>query len=133
TADVKTEVWKKLVLNCATLPTAALTHLTSGDLDQPAPMRDLIDELAREAVAVGRAAGRPVDPEERIAAIHAVLGRAGKGKASMLQDVEAQRPTEIDAINGAVLREADRLGIRVPNNQAMFGLIKGLERSWQGD
>lgn len=133
TADAKTEVWKKLILNCATLPTAALTRLYSGEMGKPGPVRDLLDELTREAVAVARALGRDITAEERIAAIHNLLAGAGKGKASMLQDVEAQRTTEIDVVNGAVVREGDRLGIAVPVNRAMVALVKGLERSWRQD
>lgn len=131
TATVKTEVWKKLVLNCATLPTSGLTRLYAGQLDRSPPMRELIDTLASEAVAVARRLGYEIDPQERTAAIHDVLSRGGKGKASMLQDVEGERRTEIDVINGAVVREADRLGLEVPVNRAMVALIDGLERSWR--
>lgn len=130
TPEVKTEVWKKLILNCATLPTAALTRLYSGELGQPGAVRDTLDVLTREAVALAAALGYAIDAEERIAFIHGLLANAGKGKASMLQDVEAQRMTEIDVINGAVVREADRHGIAAPVNRAMVALVHGLERSW---
>lgn len=133
TPDAKTEVWKKLILNCATLPLAALTRLYSGELGKPGPVRDLLDELTRESSAVARALGRDIDPNERIDTFHSFLAGAGKGKASMLQDVEAKRTTEIDVVNGAVVREGDRLGIPVPVNRAMVALVKGLERSWRQD
>ena len=131
TSEVKTEVWKKLILNCATLPTSGLTRLYSGELGQPGPMLDLLDVITREATAVANALGFDIDVDERIATIHGLLSRAGKGKSSMLQDVEAQRKTEIDVINGAVVREAERQGVAVPVNRAMVALIGGLERSWQ--
>ena len=132
-ARAKTEVWRKLILNCATLPTSALTRLYTGELGKPGPVRDLEDELTREATTVARALGHEIDPDERVATIHEHLARGGKGKPSMLQDVEGKRPTEIDVINGAVVREADRLGLDVPVNQAMVALVKGLERSWRQD
>lgn len=131
TPEVKTEVWKKLILNCATLPTAALTRLDSGQLGQPGAVRDTLDVITREAVAVANALGYAIDAAERIAFIHGLLANAGKGKASMLQDVEARRTTEIDVINGAVVREADGHDIPVPVNRAMVALVHGLERSWQ--
>jgi len=131
--NAKTEVWKKLILNCATLPTSALTRLYTGELGKPGPMRDLEDALTREATTVARALGHEIDPDERIATVRDILSRGGKGRPSMLQDVAAQRTTEIDAINGAVVREADRLGLEVPLNRAMVALVKGLERSWRQD
>ena len=130
TPDVKTEVWKKLILNCATLPTSALTRLFAGELGKPGPVLDTLDVITSEAVAVANAIGYDIDAEERIAAIHGLLANAGKGKASMLQDVEAERKTEIDVINGAVVREASRHDIPVPVNRAMVALVGGLERSW---
>lgn len=132
-AAVKTQVWKKLILNCATLPTAALSGLYTGELGKPGPMRDLLDDLTRETTAVARGLGHDIDPEERIAFTHDLLSRAGKGKASMLQDAEAKRATEIDVVNAAAVREGDRLGIAVPVNRAMVALVKGMERSWRQD
>lgn len=130
TTEIRTEVWKKLVLNAVTLPTAALTRLNAGELGMSGTLRELLDELTRETVAVAKAMGLPVDAGERIDRIRAVLEGAGAGKPSMLQDVEAKRKTEIEVINGAVVREADRLGVAVPLNRAMTALIGGLEGSW---
>jgi 2-dehydropantoate 2-reductase len=131
TADVKTEVWKKLILNTATLPTAALTLLRAGELGQPGPMLDLLDRLASESTHVAQALGYPIEVQERIDRIHTQLAGAGMGKPSMLQDVEARRKTEIEVINGAVVREAQRVGVDVPVNRAMVALVGGLERSWR--
>lgn len=128
-ADVLTEVWKKLVLNAATLPTAALTRLTAGALASDEDMRWLVDRAAAEAVEVGRALGFDIDESERLHSIHDVLEKAGAGKGSMLQDVEAGRATEIDVIIGAVLREADARGIGVPVTRSLYALVVGLERA----
>ncbi len=129
--DITTEVWKKLILNCASLPTAALTRLRSANLGAPGPLvDDVLDAIVREAVAVAQARGLPIELEERIEYVHRLLRGGGAGKASMLQDVEAHRKTEIEAVNAAVVREADRLGVPVPVNRAMAALVGGLERSW---
>jgi 2-dehydropantoate 2-reductase len=127
TTDVRTDIWKKLVLNAATLPSAALTRLPASDLRS---LRELVDALAAEAVDVAKALGLDIEIEERIARIHEVLIGAGSGKPSMLQDVEAKRLTEVDAINGAVVRLGGELGVATPLNQAMVSLVHGLERSW---
>ncbi len=131
TADVKTEIWKKLILNCATLPTSALTGLYAGGIGSMEEMLLVCDALATEASAVARAKGLNIDRNERIGSIRSLLAVAGKGKASMLQDAEAKRKTEIEVINGAIVREAGALGIDVPLNTAMVRLIHGLEASWQ--
>ena len=131
TDRIKTEVWKKLILNCATLPTSGLTRLRAGELGEPGPVLDLLDAITAEAVRVANALGYEIEVDERIETIHSLLARGGAGKASMLQDVEAQRKTEIEVINGAVVREAEKLGIDVPIHRAMVALINGLERTWR--
>lgn len=131
TSTVRTEIWKKLILNAATLPTAGLTGLTAGELGQPGPMLDLVDAIIAEAVAVADAQQLGIDLDERIQTVHTVLEGAGKGKASMLQDVEARRTTEIETINAAVVRAGDAHGVPVELNRTMVALIKGLERGWQ--
>lgn len=127
TDTVLDEIWKKLTLNTATLPTSALTGYTAGALGKDADALALVDGLATETVAVARALGRDVDLAERLAAIRGALDRAGDGKASMLQDVEGGRRTEVDVVNGAVVREAARFDIDVPLNQAMVALVHGYE------
>jgi 2-dehydropantoate 2-reductase len=127
TPQIRSEIWKKLVLNSSSLPTSALTRLTAGALGAHERMTEVVNAIARETVAVGRAQGLEVEEEERLAAIHATLVGAGNGKASMLQDVEGDRRTEIDVINGAVVRAAGEHGVDVPLNRAMVALINGYE------
>ncbi len=124
---IRPEIWKKLILNAATLPTAALTGMNAGALTAHAEMRELVSETAREAVAVAQALGYEIDEQERVDYIHALLERAGPTKASMLQDFEAGRRTEVDVINGAVVRAADETGTPVPLNRAFVALVKGWE------
>ena len=124
---IREEIWKKLILNAATLPTASLTGMNAGALTAHESMHELVTETAREAVAVAQALGYDIDEQERVDYIHALLERAGPTKGSMLQDFEARRPTEIDVINGAVVRAADETGMPVPLNRAFVALVKGWE------
>ncbi len=133
TATVHTDIWKKVVLNTATLPTSALTGLYGGEVGQPGAMLELADAIAVESVNILRAAGYDIDPAERVAFINGLLERAGNGKASMLQDVEARRKTEIEVVNGAIVHQAEMLGLEAPLNRAMVALIGGLERAWSRD
>ncbi len=129
-AAVRIDIWRKLVHNACCLPVAALTDLRTSELVEPGAIRDLVDALAAEAVAAARAAGHPIELDERLDRIHAVLRSSGMGIASMLADVHAKRRTEIDTINGAVVRAATTHGVPVPLNEAMVALVQGLERSW---
>lgn len=129
-SDVRSRIWEKLVLNAATLPTSALTRLTAGALGGDPRMHALVRAAAAEAVAVGRAQGFDVALAERLAAIDAVLERAGTGKASMLQDVEAGRATEIDVISGAVIKAGEATGVEVPVTRCLDALVRGLEQSF---
>lgn len=124
---IRPEIWKKLILNAATLPTAALTGMNAGALTAHPLMHDLVTDTAREAVAVARALGYDIDEEERVGTIHQLLERAGPTRGSMLQDFEAGRRTEIDVINGAVVRAAEETGLAAPLNRAFVALVKGWE------
>jgi 2-dehydropantoate 2-reductase len=126
-SPVRPEIWKKLILNAASLPASALTGMTAGALGTSDDMLDLVKETTREAVAVAQALGYDIDFDERIGTILGLVEKAGPTKASMLQDVEAGRRTEIDVINGAVVRAADEVGVAVPINRALMQLIKGWE------
>ena len=126
-SPVRPEIWKKLILNAASLPASALTGMTAGALGTSQDMLDLVSETTREAVAVAQALGYDIDFEERIGTILGLVEKAGPTKASMLQDVEAGRRTEIDVINGAVVRAADEVGVPVPINRTLMQLIKGWE------
>ena len=130
-SPIRPEIWKKLILNAATLPTAALIGMNAGALTAHPEMKELVSETAREAVAVARALGYDIDEQERIDAIHGLLERAGPARGSMLQDFEAGRRTEIDVINGAVVRAAGDTDVPVPINRAFVALVKGWE-SQQG-
>src|SRR5919204_174070 len=78
--------------------------MNAGTLTAHGDMHEVVSETAREAVGVARALGYEIDEQERVDYIHTLLERAGPTKASMLQDFEAGRQTEVDVINGAVVR-----------------------------
>ena len=109
------------------LSPAALAGMNAGALGAHAQVCELVADAAREATAVAQALGYAIDAEERIGTILAVLERAGPTKGSMLQDFEAGRRTEIDVINGAVVKAADEQGVAVPLNRAFVALVKGWE------
>lgn len=132
TAEVVREIWAKLSLNVCTLPTAALLGFRAGQLLRHEGTRRLMRALLEEAVLAARAEGVELDGEERWEALCALLSRAQDAKPSMLQDVERRRRTEIDVINGAVVRVGEAHGIPTPYNGTMVWLVRALEETFQG-
>jgi 2-dehydropantoate 2-reductase len=126
------EVWKKLALNVCTLPTAALLRFFAGELNQHDGTRTLMKGLLGEVVRVAAAQGIGLDESERWSAITGLLDRAGGARASMLQDVEARRRTEIDVINGAIVAAGERTGVATPLNAAMVWLVDALQEKYLG-
>lgn len=118
------EVWKKLALNACTLPVAGLLHFMSHELVAFDGTKSLMAAILREVVAVANAQGISLDYDERWAAITGLLEKAVGGKASMLQDVEAKRQTEIEVINGAIVDAGKRTGVATPVNETMVWMIQ---------
>jgi 2-dehydropantoate 2-reductase len=128
-APVAPRIWKKLCNNCMGNATAALTGMNAGQMVGDDAILALQRAIAREAVAVAHALGHELDLEDCIETNTAILRSSGDGRPSMLQDVEAGRRTEIDTLNGAIVRHADALGIDVPVNRALAALVAGWERA----
>ena len=130
-ADARPPQWRKVIFNASTNPVGALTGLTHGRLCERPDLREFVSGLVYEGKAVATAQGIELDadPEELID--HAARPDVAYGhKASMLQDVEARRPTEIDYLNGGIVRFGRELGVPTPLNAAILALVQGLERSW---
>jgi 2-dehydropantoate 2-reductase len=130
-ADARGPQWRKLIFNAATNPIGALTGLTHGRVCEDPELRALVSGLVDEgkAVASAQSIELDADPEELIdyAARPEV---AYDHKASMLQDVEARRETEIEFLNGGVARFGREHDVATPLNDAVAALIRGVERSW---
>jgi 2-dehydropantoate 2-reductase len=115
-ADLERLVWRKLAVNCAINPLSAVRALPNGALLARSEDRELLAAAAREVQQV--AAARGVDLGTDAAELaRGVARRTGGNRSSMLQDVERGAPTEIDALNGAVIREGRRLGVPTPVNE----------------
>jgi 2-dehydropantoate 2-reductase len=130
-ADARPAQWRKVIFNAATNPIGALTRLTHGRACERPDLRALISGLVDEGKAVASAQGVTLDAEPEEMIDHASRPDvAYDHKASMLQDVEARRPTEIDYLNGGISRFGRDLGVPTPLNDAITALVKALEASW---
>jgi 2-dehydropantoate 2-reductase len=131
--DLRPAQWSKLIFNSTVNTVAALTGLPHdghfAERDRPEQLGHLVHELVAEGKRVAAAAGVELheDPwEMNVLATQ----RGSRHYPSMLEDVEARRPTEVDHITGALVREAERLGVPVPLQAAVYRLVKGREASW---
>ena len=130
-ADARGPQWRKVIFNAASNPVGALTGLTHGRVCERPDLRRLVSALADEGKAVAAAQGVELDQDpEALIDYAARPDVAYEHKASMLQDVEAKRYTEIDYLNGAIARVGDELAVATPFNEMVTALVKGLEASW---
>ncbi len=129
--DIRAEIWLKLLGNLSFNPISALTHATLVDICQYPPSRALAQSLMEEAQTVANSLGITlrVSIEKRIAGAEKV----GKHKTSMLQDVEAGRGLELEAIMGAVVELARLTGIATPRIHAIYALAKLLDKTMRED
>ena len=131
--DLRPAQWSKLIFNATVNSVAGLTELRHdahfAAEESPTDLGHLVHDLVDEGKAVAAAAGVELhdDPWE----MNVLATRRGHAHyPSMLEDLESHRPTEIDLITGALVREAEKHGVPVPLHTAMYRLVKAKEASW---
>ncbi len=130
--DARGPQWRKVIFNAATNPIGALTGLTHGRVCEDEGLRRLVTGLVDEGKAVAGAQGITLDADPEALIDHAARPEvAYDHKASMLQDVEARRRTEIDYLNGGIVRFGAEQSVPTPLNTAIWALVRGLEASWR--
>lgn len=128
--DARGAQWTKLVFNASTNPVGALTLLHHGAATRFSPTGQLFNDLISEGEAVAKKLGIELHGDPR-ALVQKGANAPGKHRASMLQDVLAKRQTEVDFMNGAIVKWGEKVGVPTPLNKALWELIKGLEHSWK--
>lgn len=125
--DIHRWVWRKLAVNAAINPVTALAGVPNRAIRENADLQRACRLLASEAVAVAAARGLALDEQQLMNTINDVADATGDNRSSMLVDLENGMRTEIDAINGAIVKEAQRRDIEVPANQLVLSLIRACE------
>ena len=122
TTHLRSEIWVKLLGNMAFNPISALTGATLVRIATTPETRELVTGVMREAVAIAEQLGLvlPVTIDQRIAG----AAKIGEHKTSMLQDLEAGRPLELEAITGAVLEIGEKLGVPMPHSHSIYACTK---------
>jgi 2-dehydropantoate 2-reductase len=129
TTGIQSRLWGKAIANAAINPLSALWRVPNGELLTGEDRRRLLAVLAQEGDAVARAAGVEPSFDDAVLHVESVCRATAANHSSMLQDVERGRPTEIDSINGVIVRDGLRLGVPTPYNEAVWLLVRGLRQT----
>jgi 2-dehydropantoate 2-reductase len=127
--DARGAQWTKLIFNAASNALCSLTGLPHGRAALQPDVRWVMDGVIEEGKAVAAALGIEMEKDPAVL-LEESIEVALDHKPSMLQDVLAHRRTEVDQMNGGIVRFGDELGIATPLNQAAWRLVKGMEASW---
>lgn len=128
--DIAAMQWEKLICNVAYSAPCALTGMTVGQVMDDPDMGPVSRAAATEAFAVARASRIAVAVSDPVAHVRAFGAGMPKAKPSALLDHEARRVSEIDVINGAIPRQAARVGVDAPVNATLTALVKTVEKLW---
>lgn len=124
--DVRPAIWDKLIVNVGINAITALTGIKNGQILDLEGTRELSRAAVQEAVAVAKAQGIEIR-KDPVAHVFQVAQATSANRSSMGQDVDRRRPTEIAAINGFVVSEADRVGLAAPVNRTLTALVQTME------
>ena len=124
--DVRSVLWTKLLINVGINAITALTGIKNGQILDLDATKELCRRAVEEGMAVAKAQGIKVK-DDMVEQVFRVAGATASNRSSMGQDVDRKRQTEIQAINGFVVREGGKLGIKTPVNQTLTALIETLQ------
>ena len=129
--DVESFIWGKLLINVGINALTAITMLKNGMIVQIDELRDIMRCTVKEAMEIVKKKGIHLPYEDPIDKTEEVCRKTSGNISSMLQDILSKRITEIDSINGAIVKEAERLGIDVPVNKTITYLIRAIQRTYK--
>jgi 2-dehydropantoate 2-reductase len=127
--DIRGPLWMKMLMNCAYNAISALGRSRYGRMAARAEIREIMRDAIEEAVAVARADAVPLPVENFVETGWKLAETMGNATSSTAQDLARGKKTEIDSLNGYIVRRGAALGVPTPVNQTLHGLIKLLEES----
>lgn len=128
--DIKGLIWSKLIINSAINPLTAILHLNNGSLTELEATRRIMREAVTESVRIAKRKRIKLSFDDPLAKVEAVAEATSANISSMLADVLRKKRTEIDSINGVIVRQGKELNIPVPVNQMLLDLVKAIESSY---
>ncbi|MCX5703814.1 MAG: 2-dehydropantoate 2-reductase, partial [Candidatus Omnitrophica bacterium] len=128
--DIKGLLWSKLIINVGINALTAITRLNNGKLVEFEGTRKILREAVTEATRIAKRKRIKLIYDDPLAKVEAVCDATAANVSSMLQDVLRKKRTEIDFINGVIVRQAQELGIATPVNSLLVDLVKTIEASY---
>jgi len=128
--DIKGLLWSKLIINAGINALTAITRLNNGRLIEFEGTRRILREAVTEAIRVAKRKRMKLIYDDPLAKVEAVCEATATNVSSMLQDVRKNKRTEIDFINGVIVRQGQESGIPVPVNSLLVDLVKTIESSY---
>jgi 2-dehydropantoate 2-reductase len=128
--NVMAELWSKLMINCAFNAISGLAQIQYGKLAALASVRSTQTALVKEVIAVAHADGIHLSEAVALQAVEQISVTMGSQKSSTAQDMARSKPSEIDHLNGFIVRRGQALGVATPVNQALFALVKLVESTY---
>ena len=128
--NVMAELWSKLMINCAFNAISGLAQIQYGKLAALASVRSTQTALVKEVIAVAYADGIHLSETVALQAVEQISVTMGSQKSSTAQDMARSKPSEIDHLNGFIVRRGQALGVATPVNQALFALVKLVESTY---
>jgi len=130
--NINGALWSKVLVNVGINPLTALKGLRNGELLDDPEIKETMRRTVEEAIEVAEGLGIDLGPGDHVEHVYDVARATATNRSSMLQDVDRGRRTEIEALNGAVVRLAKGLGVDVPVNEALTAAVGALERTRAG-
>jgi 2-dehydropantoate 2-reductase len=131
TKDIKALLWSKLIINVGINALTAVTRLNNGRLTEFESTRQILQDAVNEAIRVAKKKRVKLIYDDPLSKVEAVCEATSQNVSSMLQDVLKRKKTEIDFINGVIVRQAQALGIPAPVNTVLTNLVKAIESSYE--
>ncbi len=125
--DIKKDIWKKAIINAAINPLGALSSLTNGEILENSFLNNIQKAIVKESVSVANSNNIDLNYKDIINSIIEVCKKTSNNSCSMLQDIRFKRKTEIESINGQIVKFGKLKKIPTPLNQKIYRLIKELE------
>lgn len=129
--DIDSVIWSKLIINVGINALTAITGLANGKIAQYEEVRDLMRDAVQEATRVVKRKRIKLSYDDPIQKVESVAKATATNISSMLQDVQNKKKTEIDYINGAIIRQGKAIGVPTPVNQVLTALVKTIERNYE--
>ncbi len=130
TRDIKSLIWSKLIINVGINALTAITRLANGKLTEFEGTKRILRDAVTEATRIAKRKRIKLIFDDPLAKVEAVCESTSSNLSSMLQDILRKKRTEIDFINGVIVRLGQELGISVPTNKLLVDLIKTIESSY---